>query len=161
MYQADGELTEAWLRPEHAESCDTSCNLCLRDFYNLSFHGLLDWRLGLDMARIAADAAAPIDLCSPWQGRTNPWSILCEGADSPVVQTLARLRFEAPLSVAGLSVFQQKRRTLALVLRHPLWTDGHPQYEQAVTVIRSTFPGHDIRPINPFRLLRRPADALG
>jgi DEAD/DEAH box helicase domain-containing protein len=41
----------------------------MRDYSNLAYHSILDWRLGLDMARLALDAAAPMDL-SPlyWTG---------------------------------------------------------------------------------------------
>ena len=42
-----------WLEAEHADACDTSCNKCLRDYGNMSYHPLLDWRLAIDMARLA------------------------------------------------------------------------------------------------------------
>lgn len=34
---------------EHAESCSSSCYRCLRDYGNMAYHGLLDWRLGRDL----------------------------------------------------------------------------------------------------------------
>jgi len=37
---------------EHQKVCDTSCYECLRDYSNLSYHGLLDWRLGFDMVNM-------------------------------------------------------------------------------------------------------------
>jgi hypothetical protein len=48
------------MRDRRADSvlCDTSCNLCVRDFYDMPYHGVLDWRLGLDMVRLAATGAA-------------------------------------------------------------------------------------------------------
>jgi len=40
----------------------------VRDFSNLAFHNILDWRLGLDLARLALDATAPIDFnVAYWQ----------------------------------------------------------------------------------------------
>ncbi|MDP2855768.1 MAG: DUF1998 domain-containing protein, partial [bacterium] len=52
----------------HANECHTSCPDCLRDFFNLPFHNILDWRLGLDLARLALNANAQIDLAVPyWQ----------------------------------------------------------------------------------------------
>ena len=33
----------------HASSCDSSCYDCLRDYYNMAYHPLLDWRLARDM----------------------------------------------------------------------------------------------------------------
>jgi hypothetical protein len=41
-----GPLTAA----NHAGICSTSCPDCLRDFSNLAYHNILDWRLGLDLA---------------------------------------------------------------------------------------------------------------
>src|SRR5207248_1362351 len=33
----------------HAELCDSSCYDCLREFRNMAYHPLLDWRLARDM----------------------------------------------------------------------------------------------------------------
>ena len=53
----------------HAGICQTSCPDCLRDFSNLAYHNILDWRLGLDLARLALDPNAQIDFSvSYWQG---------------------------------------------------------------------------------------------
>ncbi len=41
-------------KPEHSENCDSSCYDCLRDYYNMAYHPLLDWRLGDDMLRLLA-----------------------------------------------------------------------------------------------------------
>lgn len=52
----------------HANECTTSCPDCLRDFSNLAFHNILDWRLGLDLARLALDPNATVDFTVPyWQ----------------------------------------------------------------------------------------------
>jgi hypothetical protein len=53
----------------HGRLCRTSCPDCLRDFSNLAYHNILDWRLGLDLARLALDSNANIDFSVPyWQG---------------------------------------------------------------------------------------------
>src|SRR5262249_40298212 len=53
----------------HSAMCATSCPDCLRDFSNLAYHNILDWRLGLDVARLALDPAAQIDFSVPyWRG---------------------------------------------------------------------------------------------
>ena len=41
--------------PEHVDNCDSSCYDCLRDYSNLLIHKMLNWRLGLDLNRIAMD----------------------------------------------------------------------------------------------------------
>ena len=50
------EFFDRLMAPAHAEVCDTSCPDCLRSYSNLSYHSLLDWRLGVDMAALALDA---------------------------------------------------------------------------------------------------------
>jgi len=50
---ARGEANKRLLA--HAERCDSSCYDCLRDYGNTAEHTLLDWRLGLDLLRMAAE----------------------------------------------------------------------------------------------------------
>jgi ATP-dependent helicase YprA (DUF1998 family) len=35
--------------PRHSDECDSSCYDCLRDYFNMRYHPLLDWRLAADM----------------------------------------------------------------------------------------------------------------
>jgi hypothetical protein len=51
--QGDPSFYAPLVAPLHAGICQTSCPDCLRDFSNLAFHNILDWRLGLDLARLA------------------------------------------------------------------------------------------------------------
>src|SRR5205807_7798002 len=46
----------ALISPSHRASCDSSCYDCLRQYRNMSYHGLLDWRLGLSLIRILNDS---------------------------------------------------------------------------------------------------------
>jgi hypothetical protein len=41
----------------------------MRDYSNLAYHSILDWRLGVDLARLALDSAAAIDFfAAHWRG---------------------------------------------------------------------------------------------
>ena len=42
---------------DHRAACDSSGYDCLRQYRNMSYHGLLDWRLGLSLLRCLADSA--------------------------------------------------------------------------------------------------------
>lgn len=163
--QADPKISESladvWLRASHSQACDTSCNACLRDFYNLPYHGLLDWRLALDMARLATVSTATVDLVSPWGKHDNPWRTLLQGTNAPVPATMQRLGYGQPINFAGLQGYVHSSRQQILIERHPLWTDDHPVYCEALKEAQQQYPKylHDsIRPLNPFRALRRPAD---
>src|SRR6266508_5240226 len=144
----------------HSLECDTSCNLCLRDFHNLPYHGLLDWWLALDMARLAEFPIATIDLTSPWGSTTNPWATIVSAATASAPATLQRLGYSAPVQFGSLRgyVHQNPTRRTVLIERHPLWNDQHPDWSTAYADATAKHPGYKIQDLNPFRLLRRPAD---
>lgn len=47
-----GDFFNDLISTDHRASCDLSCPDCIRHYRNLSYHGLLDWRLGLSLIRI-------------------------------------------------------------------------------------------------------------
>ena len=60
----DETLYDKYISPEHLSQCTSSCYDCIRDFYNQREHGLLDWRLGLDLAKIAYNKDEFVDFSS-------------------------------------------------------------------------------------------------
>lgn len=144
----------------HGLECDTSCNRCLRDFYNLPYHGLLDWRMALDMARVTLSPTSVIDLVSPWGTFPNPWCTLLQTPNSPVIATMQRLGYRQPIKFCNLRGFlhQNQRRKEVLIECHPFWKTDHPEYLNAVSEALTKYPGYLVKVMNPFRLLRRPAD---
>ena len=148
-------IAAIWLAEQHAAECDTSCNQCLRDYSNMPYHGLLDWRLALDMARIAA-GETEIDLISDWHGRNNPWQAVL----GTIPDTVAKLGFVRTEVVNGLRVFVRERgkRAKILIEIHPLWQRDHPVYCATKQQLQAEYPGCDIVDMNPFRAIRRPTD---
>jgi len=104
---------ERWSRPPHSTSCDCSCPDCLRNYGNRFSHGMLDWRLALDLAEIAL--GLPLDVGRWLDGAIDrvakPFVRLC---NSNGVAAGAEMHGALPCVVG-------KER--ALVLCHPLW---HP-----------------------------------
>ena len=47
-----GDFYKNLTKEDHIENCDSSCYECMQSYDNLHYHGLLNWRLGLDMARM-------------------------------------------------------------------------------------------------------------
>jgi hypothetical protein len=159
-----GSIAAHWLG-EHAGECDTSCNLCLRDYGNSPYHGLLDWRLALDMAALARTVRIP-DLTSAWGSYPNPWSRLVDPAiaGAPVPATMARLGYQAPIQVGSLRAYYRpharaERRRL-FVERHPLWSDDHPEYQATLVALTAVHPGVPAAPFDPFQVIRRPATVV-
>lgn len=155
-------IASKWMSDKHQGDCDTSCNLCLRDFHNQVYHGWLDWRLALDMARLISSDAAIVDLQSAWGNIPNPWTRLVEGEKAPIPAIFQQIGYGSPESFGTLSgyVHQNPRRKLIHILRHPLWNDEHPEWQAAMTAAQSQYRGYTIKSANPFIVLRRPADCI-
>jgi DEAD/DEAH box helicase domain-containing protein len=148
-------ISAKWMTDDHSH-CDTSCNKCLRDYNNMPYHGLLDWRLALDMARIASGVTS-VDLTSDWGDRPNPWQTILANT---IPAALRKLQFSKQDTINGLRVFirQQPNRNKVLVETHPLWREEHPRYLSVVQHLKGTYPDFEIVRMNPFRAIRRPSD---
>lgn len=168
LKQADckqpNSLAKQWL--DHATSCDTSCNGCLRDYANQAYHSLLDWRLALEMARLIQNPDLAMDLHTPWAANVeNPWLRLVEGAGSTTGKLLTSLKYDESQQYGQLWGATHKRKQgygAAVLVRHPLWTDEHPQWlaarDQLCQQEVALSSPEKIRPLNPFGLLRRPGE---
>ncbi|MEH8952933.1 hypothetical protein RAF77_28705, partial [Klebsiella pneumoniae] len=44
-----------FLEPQHRDVCFQACYYCLHRYGNQAYHGLLDWRLGLDVIQLLLD----------------------------------------------------------------------------------------------------------
>ncbi len=110
--QGTNPIFSAYLQgASHANACRTSCPDCLRDYSNLPYHSILDWRLGLDLARLALDITAPIDFNVPY------WS----GFDAVATQQYcAALPQWQQRNFAGVQAVC--RGNVAELITHPLWT---------------------------------------
>lgn len=101
--------------PPHGDNCASSCHRCLREFGNMAYHPLLDWRLGLDMARLALDGNAPIDLTFGY------WLKLVAFTAAPYFAGLNLTYTMLDRLHAGVSTLTNE----AVILVHPIW-DQHP-----------------------------------
>jgi Lhr-like helicase len=142
----------AWVSSEHAGACGASCPRCLREYGNLPYHGLLDWRMGFDMLRILQDgAAATVDLRTPIrEGLENPWLRLVEGGGDVLAGPASAFGFTPSAEGSGRRFVKDG---VVLIESHPLWIDSHPVLQAAQA---SYGPG--VRSVNPYRVGRRPGD---
>jgi ATP-dependent helicase YprA (DUF1998 family) len=150
-----GGLGGLWLSA-HAAGCDASCHHCLRDYGNAPYHGLLDWRLALDMAALARDGRVP-DLTSPLGGVDNPWLRLTEQV---IPAALAQFGYQAVLLNCGVRCYARTtgRDRKVWLERHPMWTDAHSACAAAVTEAAGRYAGLPCRWMTPFRVIRRPGE---
>ncbi|MBY3115637.1 DEAD/DEAH box helicase [Rhizobium laguerreae] len=139
---------DARARPDdHGHACQTSCHECMRDYGNLAYHSILDWRLGIDMARLALSAASPIDFSpSHWAGA----SALAAN------RVLASLPGSSAINLAGLDAVQHGRT--AYIVAHPLWDvrppSLHPRLAAAHAAAATVGLSANFR--SSFMMIRRP-----
>ncbi len=103
----DATLYDKYIAFDHLSNCTSSCYDCIRDFYNQREHGVLDWRLGLDLAKIAYDKGVFIDFSSIY------WKEYLVG--------LAK-SFKHYEEVID-SVYIITNRRNRILISHPFWSD--------------------------------------
>jgi DEAD/DEAH box helicase domain-containing protein len=109
----EGKIFEMLVAESHSNECHNSCYDCLRDFYNQQYHSILDWRLGLDLAKLAANEEAKIDFSE------NYWQ--------PFVKKIAEIlskRMDGEAKEIGKSVFSIQHPEEAILITHPFWSNG-------------------------------------
>jgi Lhr-like helicase len=155
-----GKFAALLLGQAHANECDTSCNRCLRDFYNLPYHGLLDWKLGLDMCRIALSSDNAPSLSSPMGKYENPWKAMLFGENPIVRKILGQLGFVEQEGKTVLPTYVNNNQRKVFVATHPLWQTDHPLISEALAAATTKYAGFATEVLNPFRLIRRPVEYL-
>jgi len=95
----------------HLSECTSSCYDCIRDYSNQSVHNILDWRLGLDIARLADDPKAEISF------NIHYWK---DYLDKTIVNILILQGYEIEKECdLYIAKFQNKK----FCLIHPLWSE--------------------------------------
>lgn len=91
---------------DHLNQCSSSCYDCLRDYNNQQYHTILDWRLGLDLARISYKKDTFIDFTSIyWKDHIN---ILAN-------------QFESYTKIKD-GIFIIENRGKRILITHPFWS---------------------------------------
>jgi ATP-dependent helicase YprA (DUF1998 family) len=127
--------------------CDSACYDCLKEYRNMAYHGLLDWRLGVDLLGLLGH--------EPWQPELR-WSAL---ADRVAARFADELGFELT-SVEGHRVLRDGDVSLLLV--HS-FEDQEDQYlsETIAEVKLDLAVDGPVFMTDAFNLLRRPAWVYG
>ncbi len=121
--------------PPHSHDCVNSCHRCLREFGNMAYHPLLDWRLGLDLAQLALDPKARIDLT------TTHWSDLVTRTAPAYFAGLKMQTRTFGALPGGVDEFSNE----AIILTHPLWDTNPSNYRPEVAAAFSDAQGRGFR----------------
>ena len=132
----------------HRQSCDSAGYDCLRQYRNMTFHGLLDWRLGLSLLRAMSDRTFACGLDDDF---TDP--------DLDGWQEFARERRDTfcgtfgctPQDFGPLPGFLVGAQQVLVV--HPLWDTRNPR--GLLARAHATASPAPLRHLDTFNLLRR------
>jgi DEAD/DEAH box helicase domain-containing protein len=133
---------------QSGQICDSACYDCLKDYSNMSYHGLLDWRLAVDMAELAAGRQLNV---GRWFDR----------ADRDLEQFCQAFgwKFQTFNNMPG-AVYTEIEKPIALIASHPLW-NRHPDFagrELAEAIVDADGQGFEQYAIHTlYDLARRPS----
>ncbi|UJW30001.1 DEAD/DEAH box helicase [Saccharothrix sp. AJ9571] len=135
---------------EHASACDASCYRCLRDYGNMAYHALLDWRLAQDLFGVLMgrglrqDLAREATALQRWADGYN--ATMIEGTPAPAA-------YLDTFTAAGV-----------VVARHPLEGSNRTlmasRLAKTAKIANSQHPGVPVVFVDTFTLDRAPARAV-
>lgn len=138
----------ALVSEEHRLACDSSGYDCLRQYRNMSFHGLLDWRLGLSLLRSLADPAFTAGLDGDFSlPDLNGWIAFAEERRNAFCETFRGV----PREFGPLPGFEVAE--LQVIIVHPLWDTNSPH--GVLAEARAAVTAGPVKYLDTFNLLRR------
>jgi DEAD/DEAH box helicase domain-containing protein len=159
MPSGSDNFADMLLSPRHGEGCKDACYSCLKSFRNMSYHALLDWRLGVSILKVLGDANYKCGL----DGQFNSPEL--EGWLS--YAKLQRDSFCTAFSdsnpipnqwgiLPGLDI-----EDFRIIIIHELWDpssieDGSALHN-AISLSQETQGNKLVRYVTPFNLARRPS----
>lgn len=112
------ELLRVDAQHDHPKECDQACYRCLQRYSNQSYHGLLDWRLGLAFLQLLVDPKWSCGLGGDFAGPAlGDWSNLARR----YIDDMERFSPVERRDAAGLSAFRIEGLRAWSVVVHPLW----------------------------------------
>lgn len=143
-----GAFTSGIMQSAHLDACDSSCYDCLKVYRNMTYHGLLDWRLALSYLKILNDR----DYRSGLDGIfTAPelygWLRTAEQLRDNFTNYFNYENISWG-NLLGFKAGQQK-----VIITHPFWDTINPQ---GILAEAAAAAGGEVAYIDTFNLLRRP-----
>lgn len=143
----------AILAQEHQNDCDSSCYGCLRNYRNMAYHALLDWRLGMSLIRTLQSSEFRCGLDDDFnQPDLNTWKGMATALRDSFCNSFPAASPAASAKFGELPGMRVGNRDVVIV--HPLWDDSRPDglLAEAFAACNQSNP----LALDTFNLLRRP-----
>ena len=141
----------------HRDDCDSSCynKGCMRDYSNMPYHPFLDWRLGLDVAKLCLDKDYQMDL------QNDYWVSLVDRVEKNLMELLRFSDLQCK-NCKGVPVFESQAQKKAFILHHPLALTGADYAGPHIASVIADYDGtgFEILYINIFDAIRRVSEIV-
>lgn len=149
-------LVASFFFDRHREDCSQACYECLQRYGNRSYHGLLDWRLGISMLRVFLDSTWVAGLDGDWQRapETADWPRAAKRCAEAIVSLTPdryKLATAGALELPSIESLKGGRR---FVMVHPFWAQA-----AVAPLVSDGFDGTTLF-IDTFQAERRPQRVL-
>jgi len=148
------------LSPEHATECNDACYRCLKNYRNMAFHPILDWRLGVSLLKTMASSK----YCAGLNGDfTSPELLDWDERVKTSIRQLTNFTQDViPLKFGSLRGFDYRNQRV--IIAHDLWSFD-PEIKntilaEAVQEARKPDSGKRIHILGLFDLQHRPTWVL-
>lgn len=124
---SENRYTFSFLNKEHASTCKDSCYKDLRNYRNLNYHGILDWRLAVGLIRVLSDATYLAGLDGNWDYiEINDWP---EMADEYAQDFAITLGIDIVTNPDFYKVIENipviTFKNINIVVTHPFWNTAN------------------------------------
>jgi Lhr-like helicase len=136
----------------HGENCATACYRCLHRYGNQPYHGLLDWRLGLDVLLILLDSSydAGLSASAVHEKYAASWVSMARKLAIDAAKYLSTKYIEKD----GLFAVEMERGSGRWgVIVHPFW-DANAIFESRLDLSRWSLEQAQVATISTFDLSR-------
>lgn len=142
-------FTGAIISASH-RACDASCPDCLRHYRNMSYHGLLDWRLGISLLRVLAANTFLCGLDGDFSmPELNDWMDTARSLRDMFCQSFTQCTAQEFGPLPGFIVGDRR-----VIIIHPLW-DLHRPTGYLAEAVATLEADAQVRYLDTFNLLRR------
>lgn len=153
----DRKYVENILSESHRANCSEACYDCLKVFRNMSYHGLLDWRLGVGLLRILYDSNYQSGTDGIFESYIElfDWQQTAYSLAEELVISFPEINLDDSFDLPVL----EKNEASIFIIIHPFWQVEDLKVNNWLTKtvfeIKKKYPSCEFRYIDTFNLQRR------
>jgi DEAD/DEAH box helicase domain-containing protein len=140
-------------------NCDSACYNCLKEYRNMAYHGLLDWRLGLAYLRVLGDYNYSCGL----DGKFDTPELSTWLKDAKIAASTFAKDFRCKEAQYGKLPGVELSPIKKVIIVHPLWRKDRHKWgilADATAVAEGELRARgEVKFIDTFELARRPGSS--